>query len=221
MENAKKTSIAISTIRAYDISKPAQISRMANVIKSYVVKNKLFVPIAGKNYVMVEGWQFAGGLMGLFPKVVKVENLGDNKWLAQVDIIARKDGSVAGSGFALCSKSENKKASFDEYAILSMAQTRAIGKAYRNLIGWVMKLAGYEGTPAEEIKVKPSVSSTTETQEPSLQKISELRDMLKGNTDKEKLTDLNKRAGIKLADFKISPKHAGLIVATLLNLETK
>jgi len=32
-----------------------------------------------------------------------------------------------------------------------MAQTRAIGKAYRNVIGWVIKLAGYEGTPSEEM----------------------------------------------------------------------
>ena len=33
-----------------------------------------------------------------------------------------------------------------------MAQTRAIGKAYRNIIGWVIKLSGYEPTPAEEVK---------------------------------------------------------------------
>jgi hypothetical protein len=37
-----------------------------------------------------------------------------------------------------------------------MAQTRAIGKAYRNLIGWVMKMTGYESTPAEEMKVAPA-----------------------------------------------------------------
>jgi len=33
-----------------------------------------------------------------------------------------------------------------------MAQTRAIGKAYRNKIGFIMKLAGFQGTPAEEMK---------------------------------------------------------------------
>jgi hypothetical protein len=32
-----------------------------------------------------------------------------------------------------------------------MAQTRAIGKAYRNLLAWLMKAAGFEATPAEEM----------------------------------------------------------------------
>jgi hypothetical protein len=45
----------------------------------------------------------------------------------------------------------SKEKGFDEYAILSMAQTRAIGKTYRNVIGFVMKTAGYEARPAEEM----------------------------------------------------------------------
>ncbi len=39
----------------------------------------------------------------------------------------------------------------DEYAILSMAQTRAVGKAFRNQLAWLMKAAGFEATPAEEM----------------------------------------------------------------------
>ena len=54
-------------------------------------------------------------------------------------------------GIALCSNKEKTKRYFDEYAILSMAQTRAIGKAYRNLLAWLMKAAGFEATPAEEM----------------------------------------------------------------------
>ncbi len=139
-------------IRKYNLDKPTQIVKMAKVLKRYIVENKLFVNIAGNNYVLVEGWQFAGGLLGFFPRVVEVKLLEENKWMAKVEIIKQKDGSVVSSGFALCSKKEAKKKTFDEYAILSMAQTRAIGKAFRNLIGWVMKLAGYEPTPAEEMK---------------------------------------------------------------------
>ncbi len=179
---------AIQTIKSYDISKPEQISRMANVVKGYVIKNNLSVRIVDRDYVMVEGWQFAGGLMGLFPRVVKVESIGNMKWLAQVDIINRRNGSVEGSGFALCSKDESKKRSFDEYAILSMAQTRAIGKAYRNLIGWVMKLAGYEGTPAEEIKGKV-VEVATENPGPKV------KDLSASEADKERIKTLAKELG--------------------------
>lgn len=138
----------------YSIDKIKDMSAMANVLKAYVVKEKLYTNIKGKNYAHVEGWQFAGGLMGLFPRVVAVHNLSNDKemkWKADVEIVDR-DGNVKANGFALCSSKEATKKYFDEYAILSMAQTRAIGKSYRNLVGWVMKLAGYEGTSSEEMR---------------------------------------------------------------------
>ena len=139
-------------IRKYEISKPAQMQEMAHVLKSHIVGHKLFTEISGRNYVHVEGWQFAGGMMGMFARIVSVEKLSDNVWKAEAEIVQLSTQKVLGRGFAICSKTEHKKKSFDEYAILSMAQTRAIGKAYRNIIGWVMKIAGYEGTPAEEMK---------------------------------------------------------------------
>lgn len=135
----------------YAIDRPMQMAKMATLLQKHIKSNGLSVKIAGKDYVMVEGWQFAGGMMGLFPRVIKVEKLDDNKWMAQVEIVNQKNDKVISSGFAICSKEEMKKKTFDEYAILSMAQTRAIGKAYRNLIGWVMKMAGYEATPMEEM----------------------------------------------------------------------
>ena len=161
--------------RTYSLEKPFQVAQMATVLKRHIIKNKLYTPITTtnkrtgdkttKNYVMVEGWQFAGGLLGLFPKVVEVKELGNGRWMAEVDIINQKTKEPVSTGFALCSKEESRKKTFDEYAILSMAQTRAIGKAYRNLIGWVMKIAGYESTPAEEMDKKyiKQESDKTET----------------------------------------------------------
>ena len=189
----------------------------------------MYVTIVDKNYVLVEGWQFAGGLLGLFPKVLEVKDLGNNKWLAQVEIINQKDNSVVSSGFALCSKTEEKKKTFDEYAILSMAQTRAIGKAYRNLLGWVMKLAGYEATPAEEMKKGKIRSVQTKPAQPKKvvkktggnKKLAELKGMLKGKTDGEKISDLKKKTGIVLQGFRITERHAGVLVASLLNQDVK
>ena len=134
---------------------------MAKVLKQHVVGQSLYSEIVNKKYVHVDGWQFAGGLLGLFARVVNVEDLSkanETKWKAEVEVYNLKDNSVVGRGFAICSSSEGKKKGFDEYAILSMAQTRAIGKAYRNLLGWVMKTAGYESTPAEELKKKNTAS---------------------------------------------------------------
>lgn len=60
-------------------------------------------------------------------------------------------GLVRGSGFATCSNIELAKTSFDEYAVNSMSQTRAIGRAFKNVIGFIMKAAGYVPTPTEEM----------------------------------------------------------------------
>lgn len=151
---ANNQSIAI-TDKTFELAKPKQMVAMANVLKQHVVKQNLYTNIHGKNYAHVEGWQFAGNLMGLFPRIVKAENLSTQsevKWLVEAELVERSTGEIVGRGFAICSSKEGKKKGFDEYAILSMAQTRAIGKAYRNLVGYVMKLAGYEGTPSEEMR---------------------------------------------------------------------
>ena len=42
-----------------------------------------------------------------------------------------------------------------------MAQTRAGAKAFRNILAWVVVLAGYKGTPAEEMQTQGPVPSGT------------------------------------------------------------
>jgi hypothetical protein len=140
-------------IKNYQLENVSDLQKMSVVLKNHIIENKLFTPIAGKNYAHVEGWQFAGGLLGLYPKIVKVENLSNEneiKWLAEVEIINSKTKEIISKGFGLSSSKEAKRRGQDEYSVLSMAQTRAIGKAYRNILGWIMKLAGYEPMPAEE-----------------------------------------------------------------------
>lgn len=200
------------------------MQKMALLLKQHIVKNNLYTAIVGKNYAHVEGWQFAGGMMGLYPKVISVENLSSGteyKWKAEVQIINQKTGAVVSSGFAVCSNKENKKAKFDEYAILSMAQTRAIGKAFRNLLGWVMKLAGYEGIPKEEMvkvgeeaKEKQTDSGilATQSQKSTIEKLCKEMKL----SDPEKAFDyIQKATGIQLTDT-LTKEQASKIIATLL-----
>lgn len=139
--------------RTYDLAKPAEAVEMATVLKGMIVKQKLFSNIKGKNYAHVDAWQMAGFLTGLSAIVEEPKNLSTDKeikWSCTAKIF-HGDKLVA-TGYALCSSKESTKKSFDEYAILSMAQTRALGKAYRNKIGFIIKLAGYESTPSEEMR---------------------------------------------------------------------
>lgn len=154
--------IAVQNRKAvYSLGNIQDVNSLALILKKHIKENNLSVNIQGKDYTMVEGWQFAGGLMGLFPKIVSIKKMegADIAYLCEAQIVSSKTNEVMSVGFAMCSKSEGKKKSFDEYAVLSMAQTRAIGKAYRNLIGWVMKMSGFEGTPAEEAPTTAEVTN--------------------------------------------------------------
>jgi len=141
--------------KVVEVTSPQQLATFANTLKAFVVENELFTQIKGKNFVHVEGWQFAGACMGIFARPVKVENIGtkDGEWKyrAEIELYNVVSDKVVGGGVAIASKSEDKKKSFDEYAIASMAQTRATSKAFRLSFGWIMKIAGYEATPAEEV----------------------------------------------------------------------
>lgn len=127
---------------------------IATELATIINDRKIFTQIKDKKYVNVEGWQLLGAFIGLTARYEEVRNLSSGneiKYMAKVSLINR-DGEVKGQGVALCSNKEQSKRAFDEYAILSMAQTRAVGKAYRLAYGWVLKLAGYEATPAEEVQ---------------------------------------------------------------------
>lgn len=155
---AEKTKAVAERKAPYSLSNIQDITKLATLLKTHISKHKLSQNIGGKDYTYVEGWQFAGGLMGLMPIVTEIKDLSSDKvikWQATVEIINTKTDKIVGRGIALCSNAENKKKNFDEYAVQSMAQTRAIGKAYRNLIGWVMKMSGFEATPAEEMTPSP------------------------------------------------------------------
>ena len=135
------------------LANPQDVISFASELKKLIIENRLFTNIKGKNYVNVEGWQIAGAFTGLYPVVESVENISEPpmvKYRAEVSL-RDKEGNKVGYGVAICSNREAGKTGFDEYAVASMAQTRAVGKAFRLKIGWLLKVAGYETTPAEEM----------------------------------------------------------------------
>lgn len=139
---------------AVDLSKPETMINFANTLKEVIVKNNLYVNIKGKNYILVEGWQFLGGMLGVVAKSDGLEDISKEneiRYKAKATLIRLETNEIIGSAEAMCSGKEKGKGAFEEYAVASMAQTRAIGKAYRLAFGWIVKMAGYEATPAEEV----------------------------------------------------------------------
>lgn len=158
-----------------ELTSPSQILDFATSLKDMIVDNKLYTNIKGKNYVNVEGWQIAGAFTGTFPNVEKVEELpskpGEYKYRAEVSL-RDKDNNQVGYGVAICSNREPGKGKFDEFAVASMAQTRALGKAYRMKLGWLLKIAGYETTPAEEMDTIGKAEEAETAEKPFVRDVS-------------------------------------------------
>ena len=118
-----------------------------------VRQQKLTVNIQGKEYVKVEGWTSLAAMLGVFAHTEysrRLERKDEIAYEARVSI-KTLDGTEISSGEAICTSTESNKKGQPEYAIKSMAITRATGKACRLAFSWIMALAGFEPTPAEEM----------------------------------------------------------------------
>lgn len=144
----------------FDLINSDSMLNLSKDLAKLIKEKGLSSNIQGKQFVNVEGWQFAGASLGLMPIITETTDLTrrgtepgqvEIKYMAKCEIRNINTGQLVATGVAICSNFEHSKKRFDEYAILSMAQTRAIGKAYRNLLAWLMKAAGFEATPAEEM----------------------------------------------------------------------
>ncbi len=140
-------------VTLFGTSDPAAVIEAATAaarpLADVVRKQGLIVKIGQGEHVLVDGWTLLGSMLGVFPVVVETNQL-ENGWEATVE--ARTlTGAVVGRGDSMCLRSEQRWAKADEYAIRSMAQTRATSRALKGPLGFVMKLAGFESTPAEEM----------------------------------------------------------------------
>jgi hypothetical protein len=127
------------------------VTEMANVLKDVIEKQKLYTIIQGKKHVQVDGWTTLGTLLGILPREKSVMELSDSSFVAEVELVRYDSGRVVAGASSLCSIEEKRWSSADKYARRSMAVTRATGKAYRLAFSWIIKMAGYEATPAEEM----------------------------------------------------------------------
>jgi hypothetical protein len=112
-------------------------------------------------YVTVEGWEVLGTMLGIVPDTKIVEEMKNDKgrvigFKARATLYQNPildDGKIVGgtvlsTAEAYCTKDDFQKKFF---SMASMAQTRALGKAYRMALSWIIKMAGFEATFAEDM----------------------------------------------------------------------
>ena len=139
-----------------------EAERAATVFKDVIERRRaqLITKIAGRDHVRIEGWLTLGTLAAVLfrgpvtPYVVWVRPVGnaDGEPIGyEARAEARCGDRVMTAAEAECLFNESNWKGKDDFAVRSMAQTRACSKALAFALRWVMVLAGYEGTPAEEM----------------------------------------------------------------------
>jgi hypothetical protein len=120
-------------------------------------------------HVKIEGWLTAGAMVQTFPHIIYSETIRDTegrlvgfKATAQAKTL---EGRIVATADALCTRDEKqrirrgKRAGTEWYPwadkpahqVLSMAETRAASKVMGFACRWIITMAGYSGTPAEEV----------------------------------------------------------------------
>jgi len=128
-------------------------STVATALADVLKQKHLVSRIGNRDHVQVEGWTLLGSMLGVFAEVEWTREVTGG-WEARA--VARTlAGRTVGAAEAMCTKSEKTWSNRDDYAIRSMAQTRAVSKALRHPLGFIVELAGYSATPAEELNDEP------------------------------------------------------------------
>lgn len=129
-------------------------AKVAQTLEGLLRKQDLVVRIGQSDHVRVEGWTLLGSMLGVFPVVEWTRPVmeGDTRigWEARVEARTRH-GETVGAAESECLRSERSWRGREDYALKSMAQTRAVSKALRLPLGFVMQIAGFSPTPAEEM----------------------------------------------------------------------
>jgi hypothetical protein len=126
---------------------------IATALSAMVEKQRLYTVISGKKYPQVEAWMTIGRMDNVVAReAAKPVRADDGSWEAEVELVRLSDGMVIGRASALCgAKGDRPWDTRPDHQRRSMAVTRATSRAFRQQYSWIMALAGYEPTPADEM----------------------------------------------------------------------
>lgn len=124
--------------------------------------------IEGRPYPQVTWWTTIAFPLGLSPTIVWTRRIDTEEgsgydretWQARCEVIYVPTGMMVASGEGLCSMNEQHFSRkqrclvdrwTDSHAVMAMAQTRAIGRTFRQCLAGLAVMAGLEATPYEEM----------------------------------------------------------------------
>lgn len=153
----------------------AEAHRAAKALTNVLDAKPKKIMFNGERYLEFEDWSTLARFYGVTCKITstKFVEYGDVKGFSATAVALRADGAAISAAEAECLTDESKWRSRPVYEwretargrqririgeenvpmfqLKSMSQTRACSKVLRNILSWVVVLAGYKPTPAEEL----------------------------------------------------------------------
>jgi cell pole-organizing protein PopZ len=130
-----------------------EAAKAASALRDVIERKPQKVVINGKTFLQFEDWQTLGRFYGVTVAARTTNYIEQGRvrgYECHAEAI-RADGQVISAAQAMCLDDEQKWKDKPLFQLRSMAQTRAQAKALRNVLAWVVVMAGYAPTPAEEM----------------------------------------------------------------------
>lgn len=132
---------------------------IATQLNDIVEQQQLFTVINGKKHLHVEAWCTCAALCGLSARTEWSRRIASGSeeisgYESRVEIVRLGTNTIVGAAEAECWLDETLKGKprwKQKFEAKSMSQTRATSKAISQILRWIPILAGYSGTPAEEM----------------------------------------------------------------------
>lgn len=139
-----------------------EAQKAAQALNDVISKKSKPVRFNGEQYLEFEDWQTVARFYGVAVKVTETKpvDFGNaHGFEARAVAIHVESGREISAADSMCLSDERNWSNKPLFQLRSMAQTRACAKALRNIFAWVVVLAGYKPTPAEEMAETPNVQS--------------------------------------------------------------
>ena len=140
----------------------ARSKEMADALVRVVEQKKLYTMINGKKFLHVEAWQLLGRFCSLWGKIIesKPVELWNHHGFESTASIIDSTGAEISRANAVCMDDEPNWKNKSIFELKAMSQTRALSRAYRTSLSFIVSLAGYESGAAEEARASSSSQTT-------------------------------------------------------------
>lgn len=144
-----------------------EATRAARALHDVIESKPRKLVLNGKTYLQFEDWQTLGRFYGVTAvcRSTQYVQFGEDEFITRgfeaiAEALLVGSNQIISSAEAICLDDETNWNDRPLFQLKSMAQTRACAKALRNVLAWVVVLAGYAPTPAEEMDTNDSGVAT-------------------------------------------------------------